>query len=82
MKIVRIWLYKQFVRPREITFPKGTNEEITTVVRGDFKYYAMEGNKVRESSRKEADKWASETGHKVETLRGYPAFMHDLGYRA
>lgn len=81
MKIVRIWLYKQYTRTREITFPAKTVEEETSVARGDFAYYEVDGDSVRASSRKEARAWSEKTGQKIETWRGYPAFMHDQGYR-
>lgn len=83
MNIVRIWLYK--VTKEGLKFPdckpSATNTLVTKGVRGDFKYYDTSGKAPRNSSRNEADKWALETGNKVETWRGFPSWMYDMGYR-
>lgn len=80
MQIVRIWIYR--VLEEALKFPEAkpssTNIIVTKKVRGDFKYYAIDEGRVTESSRKQAET----IGQNVETWRGYPAWMHDLGYRA
>lgn len=83
MNIVRIWLYKTF---EDLKYPDAkiseTNQPVVKKVRGDFVYYEIDGESVRETTRRVADEWSKRTGRRVETWRGYPAFMHDQGYRA
>jgi len=84
MNIVRIWIYS--VTHEGLKYPDAkpsdTNKLVTKNVRGDFEYYDVENEAPRKVTRAEADEWELETGNKVDTLRGYPAWMHDLGYRA
>jgi hypothetical protein len=84
MNIVRIWLYG--VTHEDIKLPEckpsPTNKVVTKEVRGDFVYYDIEGGVPNKVTRRDADKWALETGNIVETLRGYPTWMYDMGYRA
>lgn len=82
--IVRIWLYKvtsEVLKDPDCK-PSDTNKLVTKEVRGDFVYYDVAGTAPRETTRREADKWALETGEKVLTWQGYPSWMHDLGFRA
>lgn len=82
MKIVRIWLYRVMdVYADTEVKPSKTNQTIKRVTRGEFKYYKLEGETVLDSTNQEAKDWASKTGQAIETWRGYPAFMHDMGYR-
>lgn len=82
-EIIRVWLYKPIVE--ELKFPEAkpshTNQIVTKEVYGDFKYYNVKGDKIRESSRKEAEVYKRNTGKLIETFQGYPTFMYDLGYR-
>jgi hypothetical protein len=83
MKIVRIWIYKiteELMQP-DCKFSE-TNKYKQKVVRGDFEYYKIENETVERCNRRDADEWAKLTGQEVETRKGYPAFMHDQGYRA
>lgn len=81
-RIVRLWLYRitEELEHPELKISK-TNQHVTRVVRGDFEYYEFDGEKATRSSRKAAMKYIERTGLKIETIRGYPAFMHDQGYR-
>jgi hypothetical protein len=82
MKVVRIWLYRKVERlQNEDCKPSKTNVLVAKDVEGIFKYFAVDGESVRETNRREADEWAAKTGQTVETWRGYPSFMHDQGYR-
>lgn len=84
MNIVRIWIYKKTVE--DLKHPdckqSATNKVVVKNVRGDFEYYDISDSVPRKTNRKEAHKWALETGNKIDTLRGYPKFMIDMGYRA
>ena len=83
MEIVRIWLYKitEDLKYNDCKLSK-TNQLVKRVVRGDFEYWKIDGKSAFRSNRKEADAYARIVGRAVETIRGYPAFMHDLGHRA
>lgn len=81
-EIIRIWLYKV---TQEIRDPSckvsATNQPADRLVCGDFKYYRVNGNSAFDATRREADEWATLHSTKVQTIVGYPAWMHDLGYR-
>lgn len=83
MKIIRVWLYstREGIKYPDAK-PSATNKLETKSVDGEFRYYRIEDEKtVFLSTRREADDWASESGKAVETLMGFPHYMHDLGYR-
>ena len=81
-KIIRIWVYKkEEADPTLDILSKQYLPKIKSV-RGDFEYYEVDGETVVKSSRKVADAYASRMGGVIETILGYPAFMHDQGYRA
>ena len=81
--IYRIWVYKEGYEGLKYPEckPSSTNKTVQRNTVGYFKYFVIEGEQATPSCRREADKWFQETGHTIETLRGYPAFMHDAGYR-
>lgn len=81
-EFIRVWVYKKIEVPQyPDAKPSATNKMVTKVDRGDFEYYEINDNNVKKTTRAEADKWAGK-GNKVETHRGYPAFMIDMGFRA
>lgn len=81
-KIVRIWIYKKEENPPMLDILSKQYLPRIKSVRGDFEYFEIDGESARRSTRKEADAYADKVGEPVETLMGYPAFMHDQGYRA
>lgn len=82
MRIVRIWLYKIIEDLKQPDCkPSDTNTVVTKDVVGRFEYYELDGENARVSSRAAADAWSFNTKETVETMRGYPTFMHDQGYR-
>lgn len=81
-EVIRIWLFKtdmglKYPEAR----PSQTNKQIVKEVRGEFKYYSVDGNNIVESTRAEADQFEKNSGRKVKLYRGYPSFMFDKGYR-
>lgn len=83
-RVIKIWVYKKIERSEfEDCKPSKTNLPVIKDVRGDFEYYEVDGDtSAHKVTRRDADKYAERTGEKVELLLGYPAFMHDMGYRA
>jgi hypothetical protein len=80
---VRVWCYRTVERlANEDCKISETNQPVVKEVIGEFRYYECDGEiSTRPCYRKEAQAWADKARKKIKTLYGYPAWMHDLGYR-
>lgn len=82
MTVIRCWLYRSYEHTLGHSVETKKPRVETRVSRGDFEYYRVTGrNQVEPCTRREADAWAAESGRKPKLHMGYPAWMHDLGYR-
>jgi len=82
MRIVMLWLYKKYEDTNHFDILSKTYMPQVSYVRGDFEYYEIDGESARRVTRREADAYAKSIGEeRVETIMGYPSFMHDQGYR-
>lgn len=82
MKMIRVWLYKV---TSELLVPdckiSDTNQPVTRVIYGNFKYYLIDGDQTTLSCRRKAMELFGKAGHQIKTYNGYPEFMLEQGFR-
>lgn len=82
-KVVRIWIYKVAeVLKVPDCMKSRSNVYVKQVVKGEFRYYAIEDGEARLTNRREADDYARQSGKKIETWMGYPSWMSNQGHKA